>query len=119
MPAGWAWPFLVSMTGRTGRADLNGQHAIDLNPDLAREKKAAHDRRLQVRDRPSLRVLGYGLLLLLMAAHSILSLRSFSVPVFLAVSGGVLTYSLLSWLALHHFYPHRSAERRVPDGQPL
>ena len=105
-----AWPlFFVTRVAEmtTSQPDLTAlpaQNVIELDDEVARRKKAARVRRLHVQDIPSLRIVGFGLLLLLVALHNLFILEQFSLQVFLTLSLGVVGYTLSSWLVLHYFY---------------
>ncbi len=85
--------------GNDGRRGI-----IDLDPHVAQRHKAERSKRLQVRAIPSLRIGGYVLLLMLLAAHNIFIQDQFVLAEFLAVSSGVLGYSVATWIVLHRLY---------------
>ena len=93
---------------------LAAQDVIDLDDEVARRKKATRERRLQGTDIPSLRILGYTLLLLLLAVHNLFILRAFDLRQFLLVSAGLLSYSAVSRFLLHEFF-HRVPRLRLGD----
>ena len=85
--------------------------AIHLDDEVAQRKKAARDRRLQATEIPLIRLAGYALLLLLVAAHNRFVLGVFSPSTFFALTAGIYLYALIAWFVLHRWYGRNPGHR--------
>jgi len=77
---------------------------IDLSAEEARQRKRDKLYRLNAVEIPSLRVVGFAILLLLVLLHNTLILRSPDWPGFWEISAGLAVYCFASWLLLYFFY---------------
>jgi signal transduction histidine kinase len=75
-----------------------------LDPDLRAERKRESRRRLNTRQIPSLRAVGFVLLSLVLLAIRAATGRSIDWPAYLALVGSFAGYSGLSWLVLARWY---------------
>ncbi|HYM23519.1 MAG TPA: ATP-binding protein [Vicinamibacterales bacterium] len=75
-----------------------------LDPEQTAEQKRRRERLFHVVEVPSLRLLGFALLTVLVCVHEWLARPAWSWRLPLEVAGGLFAYALASWLVLRLFY---------------
>ncbi len=80
---------------------------IDLDPEAAQRHKAQRAYRLHVVEIPVLRLVGFGILAIMVFLHNHLILQTFSWDAFATMGAILLGYSLLSWGVLYLWFDDR------------
>ena len=90
-------------------ADRLRTDRIDLEQMAVEQKKASRNYRLHAVEIPSLRLLGFVLVSIGVFLHNRFVLDAFILSDWIELVAVVLTYSVLSWIALYFLYPRTSS----------